>query len=179
MTERINPYAAPRVQEDPATAVSELSRVTTRRIRTAAACLAVPAAANAVLLPWALARRQFPLFAPLNLLLVGAIFIGLWLFGRPLFDLIALAFYGSFGGSSTRRKWLEAAQAGLWPLPWAAAAAVPLWLGWLYFQFIAAADTAGRLAMICGTLGHLLGATVWLSVFRQWWKLRNSDESAS
>lgn len=171
MNERVNPYAAP-VAVDSPTDGSALARLTTLRIRIGAVCLAVPAAANAVLVPWALAPRQFPLFASGNLLLVGAIFVGLWLYGRPLFDLIAQAFYGPFGGGASRRQWIDAAQAGLWPLPWAAALAAPLWLCWLYFQFIDGAMHAGRLAFICGTLGHLLGATVWLSVFWRWWRLR-------
>lgn len=97
----------------------------------------------------------------------------LWFFGFRLLMFVSAGFHLLFGGSTTRGAWQQATLSGLWPLPYGCALGVVIWLIYSLGHFGGWPDD-----VILGTLANLLGAWLYLTIFRQWFILRRSTSYA-
>jgi hypothetical protein len=104
----------------------------------------------------------------------GAIFIILvalfvWFLGLPLITLASELFYRIFGHRSTIEEWHRTTYDSLWTLPYAATLGVVTWIIYDFGKF------GGWPAdMIFGTFANIIGASVYLTIFRDWYRLEKS-----
>jgi hypothetical protein len=103
--------------------------------------------------------------------LVAAFVLGWWL-AYPLYFLVCRIIHRRVFSRVPDLEWRGACDNALWPLPWAAAGGVMTWLAYAHlFPYGWPNDIA------CGTIGHLLGAWCYLTVFVSWYKVvRNSEK---
>jgi hypothetical protein len=102
-------------------------------------------------------------------LLFAAFIPVLWFLGFQVIMSVSAGFHFVFGGSTTRAEWQQATWAGLWPWPYACALGVVIWIVYSLGRFGGPAD------LIFGMLGNLVGAWMYLSIFRRWYILRRSS----
>src|SRR5688572_31953430 len=58
-----------------------------------------------------------------------------WFLGFRVIMFVSAAFHFAFGGSTTRAEWQQATFSGLWPLPYACALGVVIWLSYSLGHF--------------------------------------------
>jgi hypothetical protein len=188
----INPYEAPE-SLDQAVAAPRLAErpVALKTIRDALLILAIPAVWNYGCLFWsefAGVPRDGRMFdadddpvirvmAVGNLFLLAATFLGLWLFALKILDGIALAVHHFFGGRTSNTEWLESMYYSLWTLLWASRLGAVCWIVWLILFFYARTFDPFWTCFVMGTVGHLIGAWVYGTVFYNWYRLRQATTS--
>jgi hypothetical protein len=134
--------------------------------------LFVPAAVNGATIAFG-AGPFFPVAAIANLFVVAAAAAGVWVFGLQALNVAALMLYGVFGGPLTRQAWLDRMYESLWPLPWAAGAGAAIWIAWMALFF--GSERLGlSVTLAFAALGHLAAASVYLTVFFGWYRLRRA-----
>jgi len=94
----------------------------------------------------------------------------LWFLGFWVIMFVSALFHFVFGGSTTRAEWQQATFSGLAPLPYGCALGVVIWLTYSLFHF-----GGWPSDVIFGTLANLVGAWLYLSIFRRWFILRRSS----
>jgi hypothetical protein len=189
----INPYEAPKSFDQVATTPQSAERSAARKnIRHALLILVIPAVWNYGCLFWpdliAIPQpRVEPTFLDSavqvmslgNLLLIVAAFIGLWFCALKVLDWIAMTVHRLFGGHTTRTQWLESMYYSLWTLRWAARLGAVCWIAWLILFFYARAGDPFWTCFLMGTIGHLIGAWVYGTVFYNWYRLRHTTPRAA
>jgi hypothetical protein len=93
----------------------------------------------------------------------------LWFLGFRVIMVVSAVFHFVFGGSTTRAEWQQATFSGLWPLPYGCALGVVIWLTYSLGHF-----GGWPSDVIFGTLANLVGAWLYLTIFRRWFILRRS-----
>ena len=101
----------------------------------------------------------------------------IWFFGLWILERATVVVHYVAGGAVSRVEWLAAMYRDLWRLPVAAAIGAALWMAWLYFIFFNNRFLPLIVSIIFGTLEHLLGAWVYVSVFASWYRLRRDRTS--
>ena len=93
----------------------------------------------------------------------------LWFLGFRVILSISAVFHFMLGGSTTRAEWQQATFGGLWPLPYGCALGAVIWLTYSLGRF-----GGWPSDVIFGTLANLIGAWLYLTIFRRWFILRRS-----
>ena len=93
----------------------------------------------------------------------------LWFLGFRVIMFVSAIVHFAFGGPTTRADWQQATFGGLWPLPYGCALGVAMWLIYSLGHFGGWPDD-----VIFGTLGNLVGAWLYLTIFRRWFILLRS-----
>jgi hypothetical protein len=94
----------------------------------------------------------------------------LWFLGFHVIIFLSAVFHFVFGGSTTRAEWQQATFSGLWPLPYGCALGVVIWLIYSLGHF-----GGWPSDVVFGTLANLVGAWLYLTIFRRWFILRRSS----
>jgi hypothetical protein len=93
----------------------------------------------------------------------------IWFLGLPLITLASELFYRIFGRRSTMEEWHHTTYNALWTLPYAAVLGVATWLAYYFGKF------GGWPAdMIFGSFANIIGASVYMTIFRDWYRLERS-----
>jgi hypothetical protein len=189
----INPYEAPQSLDQVVAAPQSADRSVARKnIHHALLILLIPALWNYGCLFWpdliAIPRYSGK---PVNLdpvaraaswgsfVLIAVTFIGLGLFALKILDGIAIFVHRCVGGQTTRTAWLESMYFSLWTLRWASRLGAVWWIVWLIVFFYARAFDPFWTCFIMGTVGHLIGAWVYGTIFYNWYRLRHATPSVA
>jgi hypothetical protein len=184
----INPYEAPESPDQVAPPRAAERPVALKNIRDALLILLIPAAWNYGCLFWGefvgvprggrmLDAGNDPVFRVLalgNLFLLTAAFVGLWLLALKILDGIAVAVHHVCGGRTSRTAWLESMYYSLWTLRWASRLGAVCWIAWLILFFYARMFDPFWICFVMGTVGHLIGAWVYGTIFYNWYRLRQA-----
>lgn len=149
-----------------------------RRVRIATACLFVPAVLNLGCLYWprirpsASANDVFRLMMGLEIVWMTAVALAIAFVGVRVVDWLAEMLRRLFGQHLSRGQWLESMYVSSWPLPWAAAIGAVAWCAWMGVFFGLPGGRNPAVTFAFGTIGHLLGASVYLNIVYGWYCLR-------
>jgi hypothetical protein len=64
----------------------------------------------------------------------------------------------------------------LWTLLWAARLGAICWIAWLVLFFYARIVNGFWISFLMGTIGHLIGAWVYGTIFYNWYRLRRAAQ---
>ena len=162
-----NPYESPQHASRAAPQLPENRPAAVRAIRIAVAVLFIPALVNVS----GLYTPRFRLLVYVESVWIAILSLAIVFWGIRVLDWVAELIRRFFGSGITRHSWLESMYASLWPLPHAATLGAVVWLIWSAVFFGTPGGNTVTVCFVFGTIGHLLGASVYLNVFYGWYKL--------